>query len=1011
MIAGLKSYNAYSAFEEIRQIGDGHQGSAVLLRDPWTGQCVVCKRVRVDCRSSAKLQQLEREVCVLHQMSHPNIISYLGSFQVGDTLNIITEHAAGDTLARKISMQAGSRGQHAGAAFASGRVVRWTTQLASALEHVHARAVLHRDVKSRNVFLSASDEIKLGDFGLATRLSPGIDLATSYCGTPLYISPEMACGKPYGAPADVWGVGVILYELLTLRRPFEAGSSLLVLSQRIALGEVDEPEALAKAPHPRALTALAESSALLHPQPELRLTLAGLLAALRSPAIEAACCCSSSSISNTRGGSATSSPGKRSPQRPLSNDGSQKATGSQPSGSRGPSRRESREGDLPGGGSAMRPGCEPWQARTGSELGSHARPGSDLGSSHAGPASQASPAVTAINQPQPVNNQREQPPRAKRIASAPILAPSEVPWEARAPPGTSKFGFTPGLHSDERPAGGRSCGDGTLLGGSVLGGGGTRADVAASPPRVDSQLSSQLSESLRSALSYLSRRPRLSNDSNDGYDDGSGEGRRSPPRRLLILPAALTGLPGSRGARDGARDEPVALGSALGASARFEPPSARQVAVLMGQGPPGAGAAEALAGDHAPPPPAAGAMAHSPPENIPGSPISARLHAAPASVIPEIVRPIASRLANMTALGLLGELGSLSLDSSYGPAHDELSGADSSFLFHLSISRDAPPTQPHVPPDSPSPKARSPPLPFPPPLQPAATNPKSPKSPGRHGAQDGAQDGPKSPGRHSAQDGAPKSPGRHGAQDGAPKSPKSPNNALRSLTRVVSKEEIAEMPDEARELRAALEALSAREQLGEAQRAQLASSNEMLRSRLDAAEAATLSPPSPLLAAWPYSPTIPALSSASIAVHLSPTWMPLSEAAESQCDAARLPPPMPLLPAATFEGAHEGAQGAHGDHDERHEATPKDELAEGRILVVCRDRRRLLVDVSEAISDAGDLSILGVRTQSHRNGLATMEFHLGGPTRECIALSVEAVKKVDGVQQAFMFAGAEMQFN
>jgi hypothetical protein len=346
-------------------------------------------------------------------------------------------------------------------------------------------------------------------------------------------------------------------------------------------------------------------------------------------------------------------------------------------------------------------------------------------------------------------------------------------------------------------------------------------------------------------------------------------------------------------------------------------------------------------------------------------------------VIPEIVRPIASRLANMTALGLLGELGSLSLDSSYGPAHDELSGADSSFLFHLSISRDAPPTQPHVPPDSPSPKARSPPLPFPPPLQPAATNPKS--------------------------------PGRHGAQDG-PKSPKSPNNALRSLPRVVSKEEIAEMPDEARELRAALEALSAREQLGEAQRAQLASSNEMLRSRLDAAEAA-LPPPSPLLAAWPYSPTIPALSSASIAVHLSPTWMPLSEAAESQCDAARLPPPMPLLPAATFEGAHEGAQGAHGDHDERHEATPKDELAEGRILVVCRDRRRLLVDVSEAISDAGDLSILGVRTQSHRNGLATMEFHLGGPTRECIALSVEAVKKVDGVQQAFMFAGAEMQFN
>ena len=206
-------------------LGDGSQGAATLMRDPKSGRCVACKKVCVSGMEGSALVQLEREVCTLRQMSHINIIQYLGSYQIGDTLCILTEHAAGDTLARKVSVHAASA-----APFASGRLLRWLRQLTSALEHVHSAKVLHRDVKARNVFLSASDDIRLGDFGLAQQLPPGVDLAQSYCGTPMYLSPEMATGRPYGAPSDVWGLGIVLYELLTLVRPFRS-ASLVQLTQ------------------------------------------------------------------------------------------------------------------------------------------------------------------------------------------------------------------------------------------------------------------------------------------------------------------------------------------------------------------------------------------------------------------------------------------------------------------------------------------------------------------------------------------------------------------------------------------------------------------------------------------------------------------------------------------------------------------------------------------------------------------------------------------------------------
>ena len=105
--------------------------------------------------------------------------------------------------------------------------MQWFVQLALALQHVHERGVLHRDLKTSNVFVAgASAHVKLGDFGVAKAI--GADdaaLAATCVGTPYYMPPELFRGEAYGTKADVWALGCVLYELLTRRRAFQASSA------------------------------------------------------------------------------------------------------------------------------------------------------------------------------------------------------------------------------------------------------------------------------------------------------------------------------------------------------------------------------------------------------------------------------------------------------------------------------------------------------------------------------------------------------------------------------------------------------------------------------------------------------------------------------------------------------------------------------------------------------------------------------------------------------------------
>ena len=112
-------------------------------------------------------------------------------------------------------------------------------QICLALKYVHDRKILHRDLKTQNIFLTSKGEIKIGDFGIARVLQSTYDFAQTAIGTPYYLSPEICQEKPYNQKSDIWSLGCILYEIITLKHAFDA-TSMKALVFKILRGTYPE---------------------------------------------------------------------------------------------------------------------------------------------------------------------------------------------------------------------------------------------------------------------------------------------------------------------------------------------------------------------------------------------------------------------------------------------------------------------------------------------------------------------------------------------------------------------------------------------------------------------------------------------------------------------------------------------------------------------------------------------------------------------------------------------------
>jgi serine/threonine protein kinase len=151
------------------------------------------------------------QVRVLAKMNHPHVIKYLGSFREGAVLNIVTELAESGSLYDMIKKRKGTS-----STLPEPQIWKYFVQTALALQHIHSHRILHRDVKTMNIFLTRGDDVKVGDLGVARVLSDTMDMANTMVGTPYYLSPELCEGKPYNDKSDVWSLGKVLSRLLML---------------------------------------------------------------------------------------------------------------------------------------------------------------------------------------------------------------------------------------------------------------------------------------------------------------------------------------------------------------------------------------------------------------------------------------------------------------------------------------------------------------------------------------------------------------------------------------------------------------------------------------------------------------------------------------------------------------------------------------------------------------------------------------------------------------------------
>lgn len=145
-------------------------------------------------------------------------------------LCIVMDYCEGGDMFHKIAKQ-----KELGTLFPEHQIVTWLTQMALAMNYVHDKKILHRDLKTQNIFLTSKGDIKIGDFGIARVLQHTYDCANTAIGTPYYLSPEICQEKPYNQKSDIWSLGCIFYEIATLNHAFDA-QNMKSLIQKILKG-------------------------------------------------------------------------------------------------------------------------------------------------------------------------------------------------------------------------------------------------------------------------------------------------------------------------------------------------------------------------------------------------------------------------------------------------------------------------------------------------------------------------------------------------------------------------------------------------------------------------------------------------------------------------------------------------------------------------------------------------------------------------------------------------------
>jgi serine/threonine protein kinase len=225
-----------------RKLGSGGMATVYLAHDPVLGRDVAIKIPRVDSPDGAPsaevLDRFQAELRAIGRLNHPNIVTIYDGGQEDGLPYLVMEPVEGETLAQLIRREA---------PLPLDRTLMLGRQVADALAYAHRQGIVHRDVKPQNVLIDRSGRAKVTDFGIAKSGDVTRTLTGTILGTANFMAPEVAAGEPATPAADIYGLGVVLYQMLTGHVPFESDNPIAaaVRSQR---EDAPPPSSLAPVP-------------------------------------------------------------------------------------------------------------------------------------------------------------------------------------------------------------------------------------------------------------------------------------------------------------------------------------------------------------------------------------------------------------------------------------------------------------------------------------------------------------------------------------------------------------------------------------------------------------------------------------------------------------------------------------------------------------------------------------------------------------------------------------------
>ena len=223
---GQNNYNNQnlSKYKILNELGEGGFGKAYKVQNKIDKNIYVIKRINIKSKTPEELKTIENEALILKQINNEYIVKYIDSFIDNDHFNIVMEYCDNKDLKSFINTHKNNN-----ELINEEVIYNIILDICYGIKEIHSKNLIHRDLKPENLFISKDYKIKIGDFGLSKQLINTVNYTQNQKGTCNYMAPEIINDQIYNLKMDIWSLGCILYELLTLNLCFGCNNILRLI--------------------------------------------------------------------------------------------------------------------------------------------------------------------------------------------------------------------------------------------------------------------------------------------------------------------------------------------------------------------------------------------------------------------------------------------------------------------------------------------------------------------------------------------------------------------------------------------------------------------------------------------------------------------------------------------------------------------------------------------------------------------------------------------------------------